>query len=235
MEQQLRMDLDAFPVDAPSKEKPKPKKPERPIAAAKAQAKLARMMEAAPAEVDTGKKRADLVRKIEQYVLHFKDKLKFSVPKRVSIKMPVVELEAIVHGIETDLGMTGGIQTAHATFAEFGSVLETITARFNPLGLKLSSPVSLDKTVKTNADAWRDLVTEFAIKYQAMFCSPVEVRLLFFVSTMVLTVHRANTSAEAMQHMQSSGKGKEEASDVLFGSVQFPLDEDSSTGSVNSV
>lgn len=231
MDGQLKRDLELFPMDAPSKAPPPKKEKPKPMAQARAQAKLEKMVGAAPAKPeDEAKRRADLVRKIEQYSLHFGDKLKIAVPKKISIKTPAVELEAIVHSIESDLGMTGGIETAHSVFAEFGGALEAITARFNPLGLKLSGPVSLDKTVKANQPAWESLVTEFAIKYQTMFCSPVEARLLFFMSTMVLTVHRANTSAEAAA--KASGKGKQEASSDLFDEAQFPLDE--SSGSINN-
>jgi hypothetical protein len=182
------------------------------------QKKIDANKKAAPAAakpVDVGKRKAVLLRQIDQYTQKLGHKLKIKVPKRLGLNTKVEELQSIVDSIETDLGMTGGIDQATAVFAEAGGFVEMVCDSWNPLGLQLSAPVSLDRTLRANQEQWQDLVTEFAIKYQALFCTGVEMRMLMFVGTLVATVHRTNAAARRVQQSAASGKDKEEASPEL--------------------
>lgn len=177
--------------------------------------KVAAKKAPAPKVNDVGKRKAVLLRQIDQYTQKLGHKLKIKVPKRVTLNTNVEELQSIVDSIETDLGMTGGIDQAAAVFSEAGGVVEMIVDAWNPLGLQLSAPVSLDQTLRANQESWQDLVTEFAIKYQALFCTGVEMRMLMFVGTLVATVHRTNAAAGRVRDAREAGKGKQEVSPEL--------------------
>ena len=159
--------------------------------------------------------RAQLLRKIANYQKHFPEKTAGLVPKRLTPKTGATELRTIVEQIETELGMTGGIEIVMSAFANSGAVIEQITDRFNPLGLQLRGPVSLDASVRASRQQWEHLAVELAIKYERYFCMGVEARILSFFATMVVTVHRANKSGAYAAAAQAAGKGKEEASDDL--------------------
>lgn len=159
--------------------------------------------------------RAQLLRKIQNYQKHFPEKTAGLAPKRMSVKHSATELKTIVEQIETELGMSGGIEFVVNSFSNAGSVLENLTDRWNPLGLQLRGPISLDQTLRANRANWEPLAVEFAIKYERWFCMGVEARIISFFATLVLTVHRANSSGQAAMAAAAAGKGKEEMSPDL--------------------
>ena len=189
----------------------------------------AAQVKAATAEMTAeqeGAERAQLLRKIELYMQHFGDRLTYRPPKRLTNKTSSAELHSVVASIENELGMGGGIDMVCEAFGQSGILLEAITQRFNPLNLQLRGPISLAATIQANRERWEPLAVEFAIKYERYFCMGVESRIISFLATTVMTVHRANVERTKAEHAFAQGKAQQPISAEL----QRELEESSSGG-----
>lgn len=157
--------------------------------------------------------RQQKLRKINLYYQHLGHKINYKPKTKPNGRSSVAYLDEIIFNIETDLGVGQGMDLACEGYAGAMKGLEKVTHFFNPLGLRLSGPAySLSSTVEANRDSWKDLMTEFAIKYESWFTMSVEKRILFFSFQMISTVHAANSlrMAEATQ-ATASEKVKEAA------------------------
>lgn len=222
MQDQFQSDLKRFAQETPVKETASQAKAreakltKNQVAAMKEMNKVVGAKKEELTAEQEGKKRAESIRKIESYYRHFPAKLESIKQPKLSAKTSAAELEAHVAMIEHELGMSGGIGVVTQAFAEGGWAIEALTAHFNPLGLQLSGPVSLDATIKANRAQWEPLATELAIKYERYFCMGIEARCISFFATVVMTVHRANKAGTMASAAVNSGKGKEEMTEDLF-------------------
>ncbi len=145
------------------------------------------------AEVDEGEMRAARLRKIDLYMTHLGHKINYKPKTKPSSRSSIAYLDEVIFNIETDLGVGQGMDMAQAGYLQALKLLEQSTHYFNPLGLQLSGPkFSLGQTAEKSHDAWKDMLTEFAIKYENWFVMSVEKRILFFTFQMIATVDAAN-------------------------------------------
>lgn len=110
---------------------------------------------------------------------------------KFSVKSTDLELLDELHYIELQLGSNNGSAMTHQIFLATMSGLEAVTTNYyNPLNLNLTG---LGGICRDNMDQFTDLLDEIGIKYGASIACPVELRLAIAVSTVVLTVHSANS------------------------------------------
>lgn len=158
--------------------------------------------------------KAALFRKINRYKQEFPDRLKnVKIPRNFSIKTPIETMENVLEQIRMELRSRGSKEWANRLFVMSIGGFQYFTEHVaNPLNLALSGPVAdLKGTVVAQQDAWKDIIAELAVEYERYLASSPEKRLLLYTATLILTVHRANTTPR-----QATAAKKKQVSEELF-------------------
>ena len=159
--------------------------------------------------------KSDLVRRVHKYYERFPKQITFQLPKGFGIKMTLEEIQHVVSNVELDLCSAGGFDFVCAGYEQLLGGLQDVSKRWNPLKLALSGPVADVKgSVAAQRSVWVPIVQELAIKYERYFAVGPEKRLLFFTVSLIMQIHNANTTPEAV-HRQAQQPADQSLVDEL--------------------
>ena len=204
---QVEFDMGMFPQHAPdpkaeaaAKKKKEAERKKKKTPLSKGQIEAAdKLAQKAKHEKEAEEKRAT-VRRVQQYIKHFGDKIETKLPRNFGTKMSLEDLKEIERNVELDLHSQGGTEYACSLYEHGIGFLQDMSNYYNPLGLALSGPVAdLKGTVAAQRSGWVPIMEELAIKYERWFAVGPERRLLFFTASLLTLVHRANSVPQQME------------------------------------
>jgi len=120
------------------------------------------------------------------------------------------DIDSLLASIEISLQSSGGIAMAETGFVNVCGLAEMANAYMGSPMLLSGPALSLSGAAAQSQDAWKDLVTEFAIGYAEWFIVGPGKRLIAFTYGLASQVHAMNVAA-----MRGGGppKEKEEAAE----------------------
>ena len=134
-----------------------------------------------------------ILRLIKQYYKKFGDEIDVPMPRKLSIKMTLEELQHLLSEVELDLNSSGAAERACMGYEWGIGLFQDINQQMGTR-LALSGPrADLKGSIAAQRATWVPIVEKLAVKYERYFAVGPERQLLFFTASLIALVHRANT------------------------------------------